>query len=137
MLSKHDSSSESGNTLRIMHCYKQNKLAIIMIYNEQCACRLIVTKLMDSIGFDCNQPNVYQCGKSRTTKAHEYHTLCTTSLNTKLISRNIIENSGGTGRLARSHGTIRRRLAEWRRPIASAFLFTAASQARDIALILA
>ena len=36
---------------------------------------------------NCNQPNVYQCGKSWTTEANEYHTLCavyrTTSLNTK------------------------------------------------------
>ena len=49
-------------------------------------------------------------------------------------------NIGITGRVARrrSQGTIRRRLAEWRRPIASAFLLTADLQARDIiALVLA
>ena len=87
---------------------------------------------------NCKQPNVYQCGKSWTTEANEYHPLCaayrTTSLNT--VSRNIIENSGGTGRLAlrRSHGTVRRRLAGGRRSIASAFLF-AGSQAGDITLV--
>ena len=36
---------------------------------------------------NCNQPNVYQCGKSRATEANEYHALRsahrTTSLNTK------------------------------------------------------
>ena len=42
---------------------------------------------------NCKQPNVYQCRKSWTTEANEYHTLCaayrTTSLNTK-YPRNII-----------------------------------------------
>ena len=71
---------------------------------------------------NCNQPNVYQYGESWTTEANEYHTLCAA------VSRNSIENSGGTGRLARqrSHGTVRRRLAGGRRSIASAFLFIAA-----------
>ena len=88
---------------------------------------------------NCNQPNVYQSGESWTTEANEYHTLRaahrTTSLNT--LSRNIFENSGGTGRLARrrSHGTVRRRLAGGRRPIAGAFLCTAALRTHDITLV--
>ena len=84
VLSKHDSSSQSGNTLRILHYYKLNTLAIIIIYKKQRACRLIVTSRMST-----NAGN-------RGIEANEYHTLCaayrTTSLNT--VSRNIIENSG-------------------------------------------
>ena len=76
MLSKHDSSSQSGNTERIiLHYYKQNKLAIIIIYNEQSACRLIIvtSQLSTNAG-------------NRGLEVHEYHTLCAayrmTSLNT-------------------------------------------------------
>ena len=64
----------------VLHYYKRNTLAIIIIYKEQCA---------------CNQPNVYQYGESWTIEANAYHTLCaahrTTSLNTKYQ----LENSGG------------------------------------------
>ena len=79
---------------------------------------------------NCNQPNVYQYGKSWTTEANEYHTLCaayrTTSLNT--VSRNSIEIAAAP---ADSHGgdhTAQFVAASQggRRSIASAFLFIAA-----------
>ena len=80
---------------------------------------------------NCNQPNVYQYGESWTTEANEYHTLCAA------VSRNSIENSGGTGRLARqrSHGTVRRRLAGGAAANCECISVYCSFRARDITLV--
>ena len=49
---------------------------------------------------NCKQPNVYQCGKSWTTEANEYHSLSCHFFEHKL-SRNIVEIAAA---LADSHG---------------------------------
>ena len=84
---------------------------------------------------NCNQPNVYNAGNLGPLKRMNT-ILYVRHIFEHKVSRNIIVNSG---RLAtrRSKGAIRCRLSEWRRPIASAFMYYAAFQARDVTLVLA
>ena len=83
---------------------------------------------------NCNQPNVYQSGESWTTEANEYYTLRaahrTTSLNTKhKVQEALLKIAAAPADLHGGDHTVQfveARLAGGRRPIAGAFLCTAA-----------
>ena len=67
----------SGNTLRILHYYKRIRLAIIIVYKEQRACRSIVTSRMST-----NAGNRRPLKRMNTTPyvRHIVPLLCTQSI---------------------------------------------------------